>query len=351
MSASALAAIWVALALSPDDATTVTIFDTVALEYDASLPDPSQRDGYVLRHEGQVAERTLDLPPAPEDQRDARRITLKVVVEPRLVAVEPGRYRPGDPWTRMGNVTLVLDGENEEPQELELMRFITGFGGPAVFTQDVTAFAPLLSGRQTLRTYLSTYLKPGWDVSVSLIWHDEKPGFRRPIIAHHLFNEQHVTATSNVLRTTVEIPKGLDLPRLRILSTGHATDGAGGDEFITRTHILRIDGEEIARWRPWAERGESLRHLNPASARHQIDGRWLWSSDLDRSGWQPGRVVWPLMIPTPELVPGTHEIEIEIEGIRPAAPDDEDGHHGYWRLSATVLADEPWPLGTLEDLP
>ena len=71
-----------------------------------------------------------------------------------------------------------------------------------------------------------------------------------------------------------------------------------------------------------------------------IDGREVWSSDLDRSGWQPGTVVQPLIVPAPVLTPGPHEVQIEIlwtdfEGL--------DHDHGYWRLSAVVVADEPWP--------
>ena len=46
------------------------------------------------------------------------------------------------------------------------------------------------------------------------------------------------------------------------------------------------------------------------------------------------------MVPVPELTPGEHEIELEILEIRPL---DERGGFGYWRLSAMVVADEPWP--------
>lgn len=91
-----------------------------------------------------------------------------------------------------------------------------------------------------------------------------------------------------------------------------------------------------------------LRESNPTSGRRTIDGRELWSSDLDRTGWHPGQAVEPMMIPVPELTPGTHEIELTIRGIRPkppgADPDDpETTHHGYWAVSAMVVADEPWP--------
>ncbi len=81
--------------------------------------------------------------------------------------------------------------------------------------------------------------------------------------------------------------------------------------------------------------------MNPWAGRSSVEGRELWSSDFDRSGWHPGLVVEPLMIPVPELGPGPHTIELQIKDIRPKKPDDED--HGYWVVSAVVVADEPWP--------
>lgn len=330
----------------------IAVFDAVALELDRDLPEPAMRDGYVLRSAGRVAERTLMLPGPATELRGTPRITATVAVQPRLVHPAPGLRpgaaqesrvaRPGDPWTRMGNVTVLLPSEGEESIEVELMRFITGFGGAGTFTQDLTALSPLLQGEVTLRVMMTTYMNPGWDVSLTLTYSDEA-GYRRPALVAPLFHEQHVCVKNNVLRARVRIPEGLEQPRIRLMTTGHSTDGAGGDEFITRTHILRIDGEEALRWRPWAENGASLRALNPMSGRFNIDGRIVWSSDLDRSGWHPGLVVTPLLVPLPELSPGVHHIELEVVDIRPADPADELGNHGYWRISGVVVADEVWP--------
>ena len=81
--------------------------------------------------------------------------------------------------------------------------------------------------------------------------------------------------------------------------------------------------------------------MNPWAGRKSVQGRELWSSDFDRSGWHPGLVVEPVMIPGPELGHGPHTIELQIKDIRAKKPDDED--HGYWVVSAVVVADEPWP--------
>jgi len=56
-------------------------------------------------------------------------------------------------------------------------------------------------------------------------------------------------------------------------------------------------------------------------------------------------VVEPMIFPAAELTPGTHRVELVVEQIRPKDPPGEDGkqHHGYWAVSAIVVADEPWP--------
>src|SRR4030095_15292258 len=130
------------------------------------------------------------------------------------------------------------------------------------------------------------------------------------------FFSEMVDAEHHSLRSVVEVPWGLDRPRLRVISTGHASDGTGGDAFISRSHLLKVDGKEVARWRPWVEEGGTLRVANPWSGRGVFDGRERWSSDLDRSGWRPGQIVNPFQIPAPELTPGRHVIELKVEGIR-----------------------------------
>jgi hypothetical protein len=71
----------------------------------------------------------------------------------------------------------------------------------------------------------------------------------------------------------------------------------------------------------------------------RLGGRAIHADDFDRSGWTPGAVVEPLLIPLPELTPGEHSISIEVLDIR---PKDTDGAYGYWLLSAVVIADESW---------
>jgi hypothetical protein len=327
----------------------VIVFDQALVAWDQTWeedqPGTRQAEGLTIHYPGHTIERTISLPPAPANQRDARRIVAVVEVDP-IISESAPRRRPNDPWTRLGCITLMPGGDAGSEARVELIRFITGYGAPAAFEQDVTALAPLLRGRQTFRAFITTYsVSPGWRLTLTLRYTAEGVGQRRPVFAHGVFDEDQVTAAQSRLTAGVMIPDGLDLPRLRITSTGHATDGSAENEFVSCTHVLRVDGKEIARWRPWSERGGPLRDLNPWAGRRTIDGRELRASDFDRSGWNPGLVVDPLIIPVPELTAGNHAIELEILGIRPKQPPgpDEKEHFGYWRISAIVVADEPWP--------
>jgi hypothetical protein len=359
----------------------VAVFDEQAVDFDRALPyvPAAMDEGEVRRlRNGQQVERTLELPAFPRNLRNAQRIVATLIVEPEILSAD-GKVRPADPWTRLGSMTIAVDrssplaptsqpstppprpsatapstqpddaSDREYPvttvvpeetgeAEIEIMRFVTPFGGPATYTADLTAFAPLLAGKTCLRVWISTWKKPAWKVTLTLAYSEAGAGYRRPIFAQPIFNSE-VNAERRALRAQIMIPRGVSRPRLHVLSTGHATDGAGGDEFISRTHVLRIDGQEAARWRPWSELGGPLRDINPTSGRTEIDGRELWASDLDRSGWHPGLLVEPQRIPLPELSAGEHVIELEVQGIR---PKDQSGY-GYWRISAVVVADEPWP--------
>ncbi|MCI0675604.1 MAG: hypothetical protein L0Y42_07505 [Phycisphaerales bacterium] len=322
----------------------ISVFDAVELDWDRAVVGEVERQGHQVLKNGQMVQTKVSLPrDGGGDEPADLQIIVRVTLEPVIVQ-EQGKPRPGDPWTRLGSATIVIPqpakpGGKPTTAQVELIRFITSFGGPGVFEQDITALAPLLQGQTTFQLLISTYKKPAWKASLSLIYRDRSAGYRRPAWAKPLFNEEAVTAQKGTLKATIDVPRGLDRPRLWITSTGHATDGTGGDEFVSRTHLLKIDGHEVARWRPWVENGATLRRENPMSGRVEIDGRELWSSDIDRSGWHPGRIVEPVRIPVPELTAGKHTLELEIRGIRPK----DDKGHGYWRLSAVAVADEPWP--------
>lgn len=344
----------------------IRILDRGVFHWVEEKPELQDGDDYVIRFSGQSVDASLMLPPHPVNPAMMRRILLEVLVEPITLEGQPlTTGKPADPWPRLGSVLLVRADSEEErgaaaapgagvdagalqrrwPAEVELMRFVTGFGTRGTFVQDVTALAPLLTGPVTFRTTISSFSQePGWRTSVRLRMTTEGLGAERPRFTAPLLTDFHITAEQSSRSAEVIVPAGMQTPRLRVLSTGHATDGQAGNEFMSCTHVLRINGTEVARWRPWREGDGTLRPQNLWAGRRATSGRTVWSSDLGRSGWLPGSLVEPLWIPLPELTPGRHRIELAIEGIRPADPPNEEGqkHHGYWAVSAILVADELW---------
>ena len=66
-----------------------------------------------------------------------------------------------DPWDRVGSYGLVLANGSESPTYLELSRFITPYGVGAEWDVDVTDLRPLLTGEQTSRVFIDTWVGPG----------------------------------------------------------------------------------------------------------------------------------------------------------------------------------------------
>lgn len=320
---------------------TTTIFDRVDLSFEGEGVPKSEtatapRGDLLIRDRGQTADRTLRLPPEPE-ARQAMSVTGVVTVEP---IVDPKQApRPGDPWTRVGSIGVVMPmGGGRPPMQVELMRFVTGFGAASRYEADLTPFLPILWGERTFRVHLSTWKSPGWRVTFELRYEPDAAGIRRPTMVVPLVDEPKVLRSTGKMQSTFTLLPGFDRPRLRILTTGHGSEL--GDEFRPRTHVVRVDGVEVARWRPWREDGSGSRSSSPWAERRTVDGRQVWASDADRSGWVPGKLVEPFIIPLDELKPGQHRVEVEVLDIRDTPRDQPPDH---WRVSACVVADQAWP--------
>ncbi|MFK7959083.1 MAG: peptide-N-glycosidase F-related protein [Phycisphaerales bacterium] len=329
----------------------IPLFTDVVLRFEETAPERKDGD-FIVRWETQVARQSIELPNFVMSEDAAR--TLLTTADGRtpglraIVRLEPIR-RPVpngplqlDRWTRLGALTVAPIGPDAlEAKETELIRFTTGYGAGGTYEADVTALAPLLSGRRLMRLSVATYGDhPGWRASAELIVDPAATGRRDPLIAMPLFDDLHYDAEQMPLRTEVTVPAGASSPRIRIVTSGHSTDGTGANEFATATHILRVDGREVARWRPWRDGDPSLRERNPWAGTLVVNGKTLRASDLDRSGWAPGAAVEPMIIPLPELTPGLHRIDLRILGIRKAEPDSTG--HGYFAVTATLLADKQW---------
>ena len=293
-------------------AETVSVFSNVGIQFGGDANWNSQV-GTTRLDNGRVVERVLQLPPIPESARALTQLNI---------------WASGDAWDRAGSIQLV-----NASGTIELHKFITGFGGTTSHRQNITNLLPFLrQGPTTIRAFIDTWVKEAWKIDFSLTIEPRPRSIPAPVWNRYVFNDQDWRAgefTNNKRAISVTIPSNLDEVYLSYLTSGHASDGSGGDEFTPRRHHIWIDGVEVFNQIPWRTDGRNFRSVNPNS------GRWgdVWSSDLERSGWIPGDDVDPYVIDVSQyLTPGPHKIEYQIEGIE---PDDGDGY-GYWRTSSYI---------------
>jgi hypothetical protein len=335
IAAVALATITSAVASSPSLAAeqgkkasaaplTIVVFDSAAVHF---LPaDPAryataevrcEEDGRVL-----VTEATL---PAFHS------LPHQIIAHVTLMPIPMDEQSVCDPWDRAGNIRLSREGH----PDLEVVKFVTAYGGETTFDVDVSQLAPLLSGRCRFKAFVDTWLSPAWHFSFALEYRPAPGPLTLPAWVMPVAYAQALTRDVNDsggIQASVEIPSGLGRVLLYYLVSGHCTDGRDADEFQTKDNVLRVDDRVVYRYRPWRDDCRSFRDLNPY-CRRWSDGSW--SCDYDRSGWCPGDVVAPLVLDLSDpLTPGPHRLRFEIEDIRPR---DENGAHGYWRLSAYLV--------------
>ncbi len=300
--------------LRAQDSTVVRIFDAHPIHFGESAKYDT---GSIFGEEGgRIIRRELDLPAFSGPVQ----ITARVLV---FSTLQEGT--DGDPWDRAGAVMLTIPGM----ENIELLKFITGFGGRSDLRQDVSDLASLLSGRRTIRGFVDTWVSPAWKITFDLIY---KPvtAPANPAWANGVYHNWGMTAAQvspDKPGIAVNIPPAAERVWLTYYTSGHCTDGTDADEFVSKDNVISIDGVEVYRYKPWRSDCKNFRTRNPRS------GRWgnTWSSDLSRSGWCPGDIVYPLRLDlSAALTPGPHTLRCAVENIRPA---DASGT-GYWRVSS-----------------
>jgi hypothetical protein len=303
------------------DPWTVHVFHAQGIHF---LPDePDARVSGPVRAEdnGRVILRTVDLPEPP--------VPVRILARVRFLPVAKDEAEVHDKWDRAAGVRLVVPGR----PDLEVVKLVTAYGGVTDHEVDVTHLAPLLTGSRTFLGFVDTWTSPAWTLDFSLTFLPDTtarpPDWVEPIL-FDTFTEENRREGPHTVQ--VEVPAGTRRTVLQYLVSGHCTDGRDADEFESKENVISVDGVEVKRFRPWRDDCRRFREDNPY-CRRWTDGSW--SSDYARSGWCPSDMVSPVEVDlTGPLAPGEHEISFHILGIR---PEDEEGNHGYWRVSARLL--------------
>jgi hypothetical protein len=307
---------------APGADATVAIFEKEIIFFNLDDPNEHATETVPAEDNGRVRIKTVKLP----DFDDPVMITAHVTVHP----IPKDEVTVNDKWDRAGNVRLTREGM----PDIEIVKFITAYGGMTEYEVDVTHLAPLLQGTCTFKGFVDTWITPGWKLDFSLTFTPssevEVPDLVRGILFAESFDYENMGDTG--VTVAVDIPAGMNHIILNYLVTGHCTDGRDADEFVSKDNVIFVDGKEVHRFKPWRDDCLQFRSINPY-CRRWSNGKW--SSDFSRSGWCPGDKVDPLPIDLSEyLTPGQHEIRFVVENIR---PKDENDNYGYWRISSYLL--------------
>lgn len=301
---------------------------TVHLFYDNVIhftPDDSAKydtETVTASDKGRIVSRTIDL------ERPAHPVRVMASVRIKPIVKDPVSVY--DKWDRAGYISMSPAGM----AEIEVIKFITAYGGRTEHETDVSHLLPLLDGPITFNGFIDTWISPGWKIDFSLRFEPAEETMS-PDWALSVMNEQSVTEKKlrdGDITATVTIPDGTQRVVLHYLISGHCTDGTDADEFVSKDNVITVDGREVYRFKPWRSDCLRYRTINPYTRRWS-DGSW--SSDYSRSGWCPGDMVEPIAIDlTEHLSIGDHTIGLRIENVR---PEDENGHFGYWRASSHLI--------------
>ena len=198
-----------------------------------------------------------------------------------------------DPWDRVGSYGLVLANGSESPTYLELSRFITPYGVGAEWDVDVTDLRPLLTGEQTSRVFIDTWVGPGsgfgngWSVTATFEFVGGTPA--REVLAaipvwqganenrRLVYGDPARSIPSQLPDATVALPEGTTSAALRTFITGHGQGNADNcAEFCPRDHTFTVNAVPFTEniWRD---------DCRTTAAPNQ-QGSWQYA----RAGWCPG---------------------------------------------------------------
>ncbi len=250
----------------------------------------------VVQNSGRSFGANVELPSFPADSR----LLAHLHVIPK-----------GDAWDRNGRVVL-----NTPKGQVDLVKFITGFGGDTRHTVDVSNLRSLLKGKVTISGNIGGHIG-NWGMDFRI---EEVPGGNKgaPTVWAVPVVSSGTNWGDNGKRSfTVNLPKE---PFEKIWLTYYATGHGGGDgktccEFKKRKHRIWVNGKQVLDAFPWRNYSKKFRSVNPRSGRFKGD---RWSSDFARSGWLPGDRVHPFVIDVTSAIgqspDGPHKIEFKIEG-------------------------------------
>lgn len=300
----------------------VSVFQDNIIHFSLENPAKYDTNGVTAEDNGRVIARRIQLPMERFDGRITAHVRIKPIPKDEITVF--------DRWDRAGDIRLAIEGQ----PDIQLVKFITSYGGETSHEVDITDLAPLLVGERTIKAFVDTWVTPAWKVDFSLAFAPDSMIHPADWAMGAMYEGSfdHELELVGGEAVTIEIPADLSRVILKYFVSGHCTDGRDADEFITKDNVISVDDVVVYRFRPWRDDCKDFRPVNPYTRRWS-DG--YWSSDFNRSGWCPGDIVLPLELDlTDHLTPGEHLLRFMVEDVR---PKDSTDHYGYWRLSSYIV--------------
>jgi hypothetical protein len=300
----------------------VVVFDDNMIHFDDKDSSKYDTETVHAHDNGRLITRLVELPTLTGPTRITGHLVLKPIPKDELEVY--------DRWDRGANIRLEIPGS----PDIELIKFITAYGGRTEYDVDLTPMATLLQGKCLLKGCVDTWVSPAWKMDFSLEYVADSqaisPDWVKGIYYEEAFTREKMGDTG--VQVQVDVPAGMKRVLMRYYVSGHCTDGRDADEFVQKDNVIRVDERVVHRYRPWRNDCQRFRPINPY-CRRWTDGSW--SCDYSRSGWCPGDTVAPLELDlTDHLTAGKHSVRFVIENIR---PKDNQGNYGVWKVSTQLL--------------
>ena len=182
-----------------------------------------------------------------------------------------------DPWDRKANISIKQFGK-----WYEIGRYVTPYGIGCAWSYNVTDYRSILKGNVEIKSYIDTWVEPGWLVTVDFTLISGTP-FTPNTIVRNIWNSEYIvygdeTNPPNIPTVQEYIPNDAQYVKLRITTTGHGqgnTDNAA--EFSYKNHEIIINDENSVIHDFWRDDCE----FNQCSPQF---GTWQY----DRAGFCPG---------------------------------------------------------------
>ena len=225
-----------------------------------------------------------------------------------------------DPWDRKANIQI-----KQFDEWFEIGRYVTPYGIGCSWVFDVTDYRSILKGEKEIKSYIDTWVQPGWLVTIEFDFISGQP-FTPNTVVRNVWNYDYMVYGDESNPPNIEtvheyIPEDVQFAKLRITTTGHGqgnTENAA--EFSYKIHDILIDGQNAFLHDFWRNDCE----FNSCSPQF---GTW----QFDRAGFCPGdKVMWDdfnlLNLHTPgEMISLDYVLEDYLNECSPNNSDCIDG--------------------------